>query len=148
MISPGWMAVAWRPRPDVPSGRREVHDIATIAVTSNWPPEVYVVDDVLVEYAVLQEESVVDNLIDGIARVVDQPPLLRALEALVAANGNRSKAALSLEIHRSTLDYRLSRVEDLTGWRPTSLQGLENLAIALTTYAVISSRETQTPPTE
>ncbi|WP_158854764.1 PucR family transcriptional regulator [Saccharothrix deserti] len=146
LIRPAWMAVVWRSRSDVPSGRREVHDTVTIAVASNRPPDVYGLDDILVEYAVLQEESVVDNLIDSIAPLMDQFPLVRALEALLAANGNRSKAALSLDIHRSTLDYHLSRVEDLTGWRPTCPRDLENLAIALTTYAVVNSRETQTPP--
>ncbi|HKS47157.1 MAG TPA: helix-turn-helix domain-containing protein [Amycolatopsis sp.] len=132
-----WLAVAWRRREEVPSGRHEARDVARIVAASERPPGVYQVDDVLVEYAVLQEPAVASRLVRILAPMTNLPMLLATLKSFVAANGNRSRAAAELKIHRSTLDYRLQRVEQLTGVDPINAAGLQLLSIALTTYTAL-----------
>ena len=102
-------------------------------------PGTYQVDDVLVEYAVMQDSSVMANLVSLITPILRQEALRTTLEVFIDANGNRSKAAGVLNIHRSTLDYRLGRIEQLTGCQPTSARGVQMLATALATYNALHS---------
>jgi DNA-binding protein Fis len=131
------LAVAWRHREEVPSGRHEARDIVGIVASSERPPGVYQLNDVLVEYAVLREPSVANRLAKVLTPMADQPVLFSTLKSLIAADGNRSKAALDLGIHRSTLDYRLQRIEQLTGTDPASVGGLQLLSLAVTTYTAL-----------
>jgi len=140
------LALAWRRRAKVPSGRQEARDIARIVAVSERPPGVYQLDDVLVEYAVLQEPSVADRLVRVVTPLGNLPMLLTTLSSFIAANGNRSKAAGVLDIHRSTLDYRLQRIEQLTGTDPTSAGGLQLLSIALTTYTALLLPDSEPGP--
>ncbi|KAB2341632.1 PucR family transcriptional regulator [Actinomadura rudentiformis] len=50
--------------------------------------------------------------------------LWETLRTLYRSDLDRGRTARSLGIHRSTLDYRLSRVEALAGVSPTSVQGI------------------------
>ena len=131
------LAVAWRRREEVPSGRHEARDIVGIVAASERPPGVYQLNDVLVEYAVLQEPSVANRLAKVLMPMADQPVLFTTLKSLIAADGNRSKAAMDLGIHRSTLDYRLQRIEQAAGTDPTSAGGLQLLSLAVTTYTAL-----------
>lgn len=131
------LAVTWRRREEVSYGGFEAGAIADIVGVSERPPGVYQLNDVLVEYAVLQEPSVASRLVKMLTPMTDQPTLLATLKAFIANNGNRSKAAADLKVHRSTLDYRLQRIEQLTGTDPTSVYGLQLLSLALTTHAVL-----------
>ena len=129
-----WFAVSWRPRHDVGAGRQEAHAVLALVRGGGEEPGVHQLLDVLVEYAVMQDPLAMGHLITVITPILRQEVLRTTLEAFIAANGNRSRAAAALRIHRSTLDYRLSRVEQLTGYQPTSARGLQLLATALATY--------------
>ncbi|MBV8085006.1 MAG: helix-turn-helix domain-containing protein [Chloroflexi bacterium] len=59
------------------------------------------------------QQEVLGDLIEHDERSGGQ--LLATLEAFFAANGNLSKTAEMLFVHRNTLMYRLNRVEELTG---------------------------------
>lgn len=139
MSGPLWLAVSWRDRSDIPSGRREARSVLTLVRNSAEPAGVYRIENVLVEYAVMQDPSIMTSLLDLVTPVVRQPALHTTLTAFIDANGNRSKAAAVLRIHRSTLDYRLGRIEQLTGCQPTSARGIQMLATALTTYDAVHS---------
>jgi hypothetical protein len=131
-----WFAVSWRSRQEVGAGRQEAHAVLAL-VRGDREPGVYQLLDVLVEYAVMQDPLAMGHLISVITPVLRQEVLRTTLEAFIAANGNRSKAAGALKIHRSTLDYRLSRIEQLTGHQPTSSRGVQILATALATYEML-----------
>lgn len=77
--------------------------------------------------------------------VVARTELLRTLEALIAADGNRARAATDLIIHRSTIDYRLGRIEALTGHSPTRVRGLQTLCTALAAHTLSHTRSTTAP---
>ncbi|MDR0278806.1 MAG: PucR family transcriptional regulator ligand-binding domain-containing protein [Paucimonas sp.] len=57
--------------------------------------------------------------------------LLRTLMTFLENDGNWKATAFDLEIHRQTLVYRLKLVEQLTGIKPTTTQGIARFWIAL-----------------
>ncbi|WP_206784995.1 CdaR family transcriptional regulator [Amycolatopsis sp. MtRt-6] len=136
-----WAGVSWQKTGRLPAGRAEAADVVTAALAARRPPGCYLLGDVLVEYAVLTQRPVADLLVAKIEPITRNEVLLETLRALLAADGNRSKAAAELIIHRSTLDYRLQRIEQLTGYDPTSLRQLHILSTALTAHEA-----TTTPP--
>lgn len=131
------LAVAWGGRGEVECGRAEASTVLDLATGLRRAPGVYRVEDVVLEYAVMQDKAAMASLLSLVRPVVDQQVLRGALEALIAASGNRSKAATVLKIHRSTLEYRLDRVDQLTGCPPTTARGLQMLAAALTVHEVL-----------
>ncbi|WP_329318333.1 PucR family transcriptional regulator [Streptomyces sp. NBC_01262] len=131
------VAVAWRPGEDLDGAVREVEDVLKAVSALKRGPGVYRLDDVAVECAVANSPEVSRHLAKLIVPVVTQPDLLKTLEALIAADGNRARAACELIIHRSTIDYRLRRIEYLTGHSPTQVRGLQTLCSALAAYAML-----------
>lgn len=129
-----WTGVAWRLTAEIPAARAEAAEVVTAALASGRPPGCYELGDVLVEYAVLRQPTVRELLVKLIEPVVEAAPLLETLSALLATNGNRTRAAAALNIHRSTLDYRLGQIERLTGHTPTSSRELQVLSAALTVH--------------
>jgi len=128
-----WMGVAWASRRDLATARATAEDVLRIAACR--APGVYELRNVLADFAVLRQPHVAERLARMIEPVVAQPPLLDALRAFIAEDGNRAAAARTLDIHRSTLDHRLRQVERLTGCRPTSPRALLTLSVALTAHS-------------
>lgn len=106
------------------------------------PARVYQLGDVAVKCAVASSPAVSRCLAALIEPVVTRPELLETLKALIAADGNRARAASELIIHRSTIDYRLQRIEQLTGHSPTSVSGMRTLCTALAARALLRLQET------
>lgn len=131
-----WLSAAWRPRAEVAWGRQEAGKVLSLVLGAGYEPGVYQLGDVLVEYAVTHVPSVSENLIEIIAPLLDRPVLFETLKTLIAADGNRRRAAARLIIHRSTLEYRIQRIENLTGMRPGSVSGINILSAALIAHAV------------
>lgn len=129
-----WAGVSWQKVDRVPAGRVEAVDVVAAALAARRRPGCYLLGDVALEYAVLTQPSVAGLLAAKIEPVARIPVLLTTLRALLAADGNRSRAATDLVIHRSTLDYRLRRIEQLTGHDPASARRLQVLGAALTAY--------------
>jgi hypothetical protein len=134
-----WAGVSWQKTGRIPAGRAEAADVVTAALAARRPPGCYLLGDVLVEYAVLTQRPVADLLAAKIEPITRHAVLLETLRALLAADGNRSRAAAELIIHRSTLDYRLQRIEQLTGYDPTSIRQLHVLSTALTAHEATTS---------
>ncbi|WP_086839134.1 PucR family transcriptional regulator [Amycolatopsis kentuckyensis] len=131
-----WMSASWRPRSEIAWGRQEAGKVLSLALAADHRPGVYLLDDLLVEFAVAREPTVSDNLVRIIEPLLQHPALFETLKVLVATDGNRSQAAERLIIHRSTLDYRIQRIEQLTGLHPGSVRGINVLSTALTAHAV------------
>lgn len=130
-----WVAVAWRPRGQLAEAWHQARRVVSL-VTAGRPPGTYSVLSVLTEYAAAENPMVSAELIDVIQRLAPHPVLMDTLTALLTADGNRTLAATNLHIHRSTLDYRLRRITQLTGQSPTTPQGLHTLATARTLYLI------------
>lgn len=135
-----WISATWRPYEDLAGGIREAEDILRVVCALGRRPDVHQLDDVAVELAVANNPEVSRRLAALIEPVVRHPELLRTLEALIAADGNRARAAADLTIHRSTIDYRLGRVEALTGHSPVRIRGLQTLCTALAAHTLAHPR--------
>ncbi len=131
---PLWIAQTWAPAAEVPEARRTVADVVSLAVASDAPAGIHRLEDFVVEYAALREPPIRAELTRIIAPVVENPVLVTTLKTFLKADGNRTRAADHLIVHRSTLDYRLSRIERVTGHQPTKPRGMQVLAVALATF--------------
>ena len=131
-----WMSASWRPRGEIAWGRQEAGKVLSLALAADHEPGVYLLEDMLVEFAVAREPTVSDNLVRILEPLLQHSALLETLKVLVSTDGNRSQAAERLIIHRSTLDYRIQRIEQLTGLHPGSVRGINVLSAALTAHAV------------
>jgi len=132
-----WCATASRTATEIPSGYQEAVDVLDLVLAAGRSPGVYVLDDVLVEYAVTQHDAVSSSLVAIVASLTTSSSVgYETLDALIRADYNRTRAAAELCIHRSTLDYRLRRIEELTGYDPMSSRGVRVLGAAMTAYAL------------
>ncbi len=129
--------VATRTRAGIPSGYREASQILDLAHATRRPPGVYRLENFLVEYAVIRHAFVSGSLASIVARLMTtQPVLYETLEALVRADFNRNDTAQNLFVHRSTLDYRIARIAQMTGQDPMSRRGAQVLRAALVAHTL------------
>ena len=129
-----WGAVTTRDAPEVPAGHDEAMRVLALARAADSPPGVYRRSDFLLEYAAARHDGVADDLVEIITPVMASTVLRTTLDALIRADFNRSRAAKALFVHRSTLDYRLRRIEEITGCNPVTVRGSQVLNVAVTVY--------------
>jgi hypothetical protein len=132
----GWLATAERDRTRLADGFHEASAVLRLVVAGLRPSGAYTISDVLVEYAVSLNERVRTDLIALIRPLREQKVLWETWTAFVDAGYSRSKTARDMFIHRSTLDYRLGRIGDVTGCDPTSGRGAQMLTAAMIAEAV------------
>jgi sugar diacid utilization regulator len=126
-------------RAAIRDGYREAADILRLVGAAGRAPGVYWLEDCLVEYAVSRNDTVAESLLSVLTPLTDHPVLWETLEALTRADFNRNDAAKHMFVHRSTLDYRLRRIEQMTGYNPTTSRGAQVLSAAMTLHAVARS---------
>jgi len=126
-------------RAAIRDGYREAADILRLVGAARRAPGVYWLEDCLVEYAVSRNKTVSENLVSVLTPLTDHPVLWETLVALTRADFNRNDAAKHMFVHRSTLDYRLRRIEQMTGYNPTSSRGAQVLSAAMALHALARS---------
>jgi hypothetical protein len=131
-----WGAVANRSRLDAVAGYAEAVEVLAIVRAARKPVGVYELDDVLVEFAVARSDAVSGRLVSIIRSLKANPTLFDTLAVLLKEEHNRNRAAAELFIHRSTLDYRLGRIEEITGYHPLSRRGAQVFSLAMTMFAL------------
>lgn len=102
-------------------------------VCRSAPPQAAVchlhsVTDVFAELGAEHLPQVDQWLADLARRLGAGPDLLATLDAYYLSDMNRLHAASALRIHPRTLDYRLRRVQELTGIDPHSVHGIRVLS--------------------
>lgn len=126
-----WFCLAERPAARVALARKEVDEIDALVASLGRPPGVYRIDDMLFESAVMETPEVRDELGKVAAPLLANPVLVETVLALLDADGNRAVAVKKLFIHRSTIDYRLWQIEQLTGLSPVNPRDLAVLGTAI-----------------
>jgi hypothetical protein len=97
--------------------------------------------DVLVEAMVVEVPQALTGLAGLLHRLDGQGPDLPATLERFYANGlNKTRTAAMLGIRRSTLEYRLARVHQLTGLHPESTRGVQVLTTALVAAKLLETR--------
>lgn len=133
-------ALVWPVDRDLPTCRSVADDILSEAAAMDLPPGVHTLDDVLLEFAAAREPTVSNVLLKVIQPLLTQPVLWETLEVLLAEDGHRGRVAKRLVLHRSTVDYRLQRIGQLTGHSPCTIRGLRVLATASTLHRLSELR--------
>ena len=123
-------AVVWSEERSLSACRSAADDILEQAIALELTPGVHVLADVLLAFAAAHEPTVSNALLKVIQPLLAQPMLWETLQVLLAEDGNRGRVAERLIIHRSTVDYRLHRIDQLTGHSPCTIRGLRLLATA------------------
>ncbi|WP_410607948.1 PucR family transcriptional regulator [Amycolatopsis sp. lyj-109] len=134
-----WTTTVPAGRATLAAGCKEASDILALAAATGRPAGPYRLDDVLLEFAVLRDPVTSARLRALIAPLAGNEILYGTLEALIHADFNRTVAARGLFIHRSTLDYRIRRIEEVTGQNPLTGRGAYVLAAAMVVHAVSRS---------
>jgi hypothetical protein len=116
----------------LPAAAGQAHDVLRLLVRLQVPPGAYTLDDVLLEYVLAMAGPAAHRLADALAPVETGPQLIETLGAWFAADFNRRRTAAALHIHPNTLDYRLARIGELTGFSPATARGVQLLGAALT----------------
>ncbi|HEY3470616.1 MAG TPA: helix-turn-helix domain-containing protein [Amycolatopsis sp.] len=104
--------------------------ILAVARTFGRPPGVYRLDDVVLEYQLSCPSEARDRLAELLDPVADKADLLETLRAYLRL-GDRRTTAARLHVHPNTVDYRLRRVQALTGLDPTATADITLLGAAV-----------------
>ncbi|MFJ8962966.1 PucR family transcriptional regulator [Lentzea sp. NPDC102401] len=118
-------------REDVPAAARQAADIAELAQRLGRPPGAYVLDDVLLEYQLCRPGPGRKRLARVMDRLAEHPDLVHTLRTFINSDHNRHRTADELHLHRNTLNYRLRRVTELTGYNPADPTDIRLLSASL-----------------
>jgi PucR-like helix-turn-helix protein len=118
---------------------REAVDISAILACSDRRCRVAFSEEITLDILVGSHDGLRQRLAERVADVASRPDLWQTLRELYRADLDRGRTARRLGVHRSTLDYRLNRVEQLAGISPTSVQGILLFATARAATAASQS---------
>ncbi len=108
----------------------EAVDISAILADSDRRCRVAFSEEITLDILIGSHDGVRQRLAERVADVASRPELWETLREFYRADLDRGRTARRLGVHRSTLDYRLNRVEQLAGISPTSVQGILLFAAA------------------
>ncbi len=113
-------------------------ECAEVADRLRRTPGVHVLRDLLLEVQVTRPGPARSALLAVLTPLDAHPELTETLIAYVAAAGRRADTSRQLHIHANTLDYRLRRVQDLTGVDASTREGGELIHAALLVRQFVS----------
>ncbi|MEQ0558044.1 helix-turn-helix domain-containing protein [Amycolatopsis sp. NEAU-NG30] len=134
-----WTTTVPAPRAGLAAACKEAADVLGLITATGRPAGRYSLDDVLLEYAVVQDPVTSSRLLAMISPLAGNEVLHGTLATLIRTDFNRTVAARELFIHRSTLDYRIRRIEEITGHNPLTSRGAHMLAAAMAVHAIAGS---------
>ncbi len=124
---------AWHPGlPGIATSRVEAKALLELALQLRCRPGAYRIDDLLLEYALSRDPSVL-ALLAAVLEPLGRrgADLVETLESYFDAQLDRRLTAATLHIHPNTLDYRLKRIRTLTGVDTNSASGITMLRAGL-----------------
>jgi hypothetical protein len=123
-------------RPDlagIPAAYQEAcHALGLARAIPDAAPRPYRSDELLVELAIARQPDIGQRLAALLAPLDGGPDLRRTVEALLACNLDRERAARELRIHRRTLRYRMVRIREVSGIDLDTAHGVQLFRAALT----------------
>ncbi|MDJ0394450.1 helix-turn-helix domain-containing protein [Rhodococcus sp. G-MC3] len=106
-------------------------ELVELARCLGMEARLYRTGDLALEYQLSRPGPGQSRLRSVIAPLDGYPELVHTLRTFIASEANRRASAKSLYVHPNTVDYRLKRIEQLTGVDPLSSAGLMSLHAAL-----------------
>lgn len=116
---------------DIPTAADQAHQLLDMVQRLRSAPGLYRFDDLALEYQLTRPGPGREYLGSLLDPLDEHPELLETLQTHIAHNLNRQRTARLLHVHTNTVDYRLKRIGQLTGFDPTQASGLWYLRSAL-----------------
>lgn len=125
-------AAAETARPEgVPAAVARNGEIVDLVARTGRAPGLYRLADVLLEYQLSRPSEALRGLAGLLDPLEAKPELLHTLETYLGHGLDRRAAAAALHVHPNTVDYRIRRIDRLTGLSPGRPADLQHLSAAL-----------------
>ncbi|MGW2476814.1 PucR family transcriptional regulator [Streptomyces sp. NPDC001665] len=125
-------AAAETASPDgVPAAVARNAEIVDLVARTGRAPGLYRLSDVLLEYQLSRPSEALRGLAGLLSPLDAKPELLHTLETYLGHGLDRRAAAAALHVHPNTVDYRIRRIDRLTGLSPARPADLQHLSAAL-----------------
>jgi len=115
----------------IPDAAEQAHELLDMVQRLQAVPGLYRFDELALEYQLTRPGPGREYLGALLEPLDDHPELLETLRTHIANNLNRQRTARLLHVHTNTVDYRLKRIAQLTGFDPTQPSRLWYLRSAL-----------------
>ncbi|WP_084693377.1 PucR family transcriptional regulator [Actinomadura atramentaria] len=112
-------------------------EIADLVGRTGRPPGLYRLGDVLLEYQLSRPSAALPGLAGVLLPLERKPELLRTLETYLRHGLDRRATAAALHVHPNTVDYRVRRIDELTGLSPARHADVTHLSAALVARALV-----------
>ncbi|MFI9408818.1 PucR family transcriptional regulator [Nocardia gamkensis] len=116
---------------EVPTAADRAHELLDMVQRLRWRRGLFRFDDLALEYQLTRPGPGLETLRTLLDPLDEHPELLETLKRHIGTNLNRQRTARSLHIHTNTVDYRLKRIGQLTGFDPAQASGVWYLRAAL-----------------
>ncbi|MCC3313006.1 PucR family transcriptional regulator [Nocardia africana] len=118
----------------LPSAADQAHELLDVVSRLGSAPGLYHFDDLALEYQLTRPGPGREHLGSLLDPLDEHPELLETLQVHITHNMNRQRTARLLNVHINTVDYRLKRIGQLTGFDTTQASGLWHLRSALVAH--------------
>ncbi|WP_054811782.1 PucR family transcriptional regulator [Nocardia arizonensis] len=119
------------PTPQIPAAADQAHELLDMVQRLHCLGGLYRFDDLALEYQLTRPGPGLERLRTILDPLDEHPELLETLQRHIANNLNRQRTARALHVHTNTVDYRLKRIGQLTGFDPSEASGLWYLRAAV-----------------
>ncbi|WP_330181051.1 PucR family transcriptional regulator [Nocardia sp. NBC_01503] len=116
---------------EVPSAADRAHELLDMVQRLSCVPGLYRFTDMALEHQLTRPGPGRETLGVLLDPLDDHPELMQTLQCHISNNLNRQRTAHLMHIHANTVDYRIRRVRQLTGFDPAANSGLWQLHSAL-----------------
>ncbi|UGT44880.1 helix-turn-helix domain-containing protein [Nocardia yamanashiensis] len=124
-------AVVIAPPDAVPDAADRAHELLDMVQRLECVAGLYRFADMALEYQLTRPGPGRETLGALLEPLDGHPELLQTLQTHIGNNLNRQRTARLMHIHTNTVDYRLKKIGQLTGFDPTVITGLWQLRSAL-----------------
>jgi hypothetical protein len=115
----------------VPAAADQAHELLDMVSRLHGVHGLYRFDDLALEYQLTRPGPGLEHLHTLLDPLDDHPELLETLQRHISNNLNRQRTGRALHVHTNTVDYRLKRIGQLTGFDPSQASGVWYLRSAL-----------------
>ncbi|MBH0776559.1 PucR family transcriptional regulator [Nocardia bovistercoris] len=119
------------PTAQIPDAADQAHELLDMVQRLNCVRGLYRFDDLALEYQLTRPGPGLERLRTILGPLDEHPELFETLQRHISNNLNRQRTARALHVHTNTVDYRLKRIGQLTGFDPSEASGLWYLRAAI-----------------
>lgn len=136
--APVHLALAGAPVAGIRRAAAQARDVLEVVRSCGFPPGVWELGDVAVEYQLTRPSPALEVLRTRLAALADAPELRLTLSTYLASGLRRRQTAAELQVHPNTVDNRLRKIAAITGLDPLRPDDLPAIRAALAAHSVTS----------